>query len=127
MKPYESKNIPFARELRKGMTDQERKLWYKFLKVLPIKFYRQRPIGNYIVDFYCNSLKLVIEIDGGQHYDDEALKYDKERTKYLISIGLKVLRFTNRDIDMRLDNACEAIWLEIEKRTPPTPHLCTSF
>ena len=120
MKPYQQKNIPFAKEMRKEMTKQESKLWFRFLKDLPIKFYKQRAIGNYIVDFYSSKAKLVIEIDGSQHNDDETIKYDEERSEYLGKLGLKVMRFTNMDIDMQLWNVCHHILLEIEKRTPPS-------
>ena len=118
MKPYEQKNIKFAKEMRRQMTQQESKLWFNFLKDL--KFYKQRPIGNYIVDFYFSKAKLVIEIDGSQHNDEEMLKYDEERSEYLGKLGLKVMRFTNMDIDMQLDNVCEHILFEIKKRTPPS-------
>ena len=98
-----------AKELRKNMTEQERKLWYCFLKDYNETFNRQFIIGNYIVDFYCDSKKLVIEIDGSQHYEENSILYDQERTNYLNSLGVRVLRFTNLDIDKRFEEVKEEI------------------
>ena len=91
------------------MTDQERHLWFDFLRTYPVKFYRQRVIGNYIVDFYCSSAKLVIEIDGSQHYMPDGVKYDKIRTETLHRYGLNIVRFTNIDIDRSFREVCETI------------------
>ena len=91
--------VTYARENRRKMTPQESKLWYQFLKDHPVKFYRQRPIGNYIVDFYCSKAKLVIEVDSWIHYEDQFVKYDKKRTAYLKKQGLSVMRIENEDID----------------------------
>lgn len=120
MKPYEQKNITFAKHLRQNLTQQESKLWFRFLRDLPIKFYKQRAIGNYIVDFYSSKAKLVVEIDGIQHNKEKNAKYDFERSEYLESLGLKVMRFKNLDIDMQFDNVCEHILYEIKERTPPS-------
>ena len=98
-----------ARALRKEMTPQELRLWYRFLRTYPVKIYKQRIIGEYIVDFYCHSAKLVIEIDGSQHYDPQCIAYDKERTAFLESLGLKVIRFSNADINVRFSAVCEEI------------------
>ena len=100
---------PYAKELRKNMTKQERHLWYDFLKNCPVRFLRQKVIENYIVDFYCKKIGLVIEIDGGQHYNDESMKYDQIRTEILSKYGLDVLRFTNIDIDKNFEGVCETI------------------
>ena len=81
MKPYNKSNIPLAKNLRINMTPWERKLWYEFLREYPMKFQRQKSIGNYIVDFYCARVKLVIELDGGRHYTYEQIKSDEFRTK----------------------------------------------
>jgi very-short-patch-repair endonuclease len=94
--PYNPKLLERAKELRKNMTDSEKKLWHQYLKDFPYKVYRQRPIDNYIVDFYCAKLKLVIEIDGDPHFTDEARKYDRERSSILGGYELEVLRFTNQ-------------------------------
>ena len=98
---------PYAKQLRKEMTKQECHLWYDYLKNCPIRFLRQKVIENYIVDFYCKKLNLVIEIDGGQHYEDESIKYDNERTEVLNKYGLEVVRFTNIDIDKNFEGVCE--------------------
>ena len=101
--------LPHARELRRDMTPQERKLWYMFLRRYPVKIYKQRIIGSFIVDFYCASAKLVIEADGSQHYSEEGLAYDVRRSACLASMGLQVLRFTNHQIDHEFRSVCEAI------------------
>lgn len=102
-----------ARILRKNMTKQERILWTFLRKknINNLKFRRQYPIGNYIVDFICNEKKLIIEIDGGQHNENKNITYDQERTKYLESKGYKVIRFWNNDID----NNIEEVYLDILK------------
>ena len=109
--PYEHHLIERARKLRKEMTRQEKHLWYDFLKDYPLRFQRQKAIGNYIVDFYCHSAKLVIELDGSQHFDEETLRYDKRRTDFLNELGLTVLRIANIDIDRHFESAC----MEIDK------------
>ena len=98
-----------AKKLRKNMTKPERHLWYDFLSKRPEKWYRQKIIGNYIVDFYCEAFKLVIELDGSQHYEENAREYDKNRSTFLESMGNKVIRFTNTDIASRFDSVCESI------------------
>ena len=112
---YEGNLIPFAKKLRKNMTRQERHLWYDFLRSYPIRFQRQKTIGNYIVDFYCHSANLVIELDGSQHYFDEGITNDKERDEFLTKQGLRVLRFSNKDIDENFKGVCEYIDLIIKK------------
>ncbi len=101
--------------LRKNMTDEERHLWYDFLRQYELNFRRQKPIGNYIVDFYCGKARLVVEIDGGQHYDEAAIVYDKKRTEYLNNQGLFVLRFTNREIHENFREVCEHIDNEVKR------------
>ena len=86
-----------CQSLRREMTPEEKHLWYDFLKNYEIQFYRQKVIGNYIVDFYCRRAKLAIEIDGAQHYENDAIEYDLRRTEYLNSEGIAVLRFLNGD------------------------------
>ncbi len=109
MLQYNKNNIPLAKSLRKNMTPQERKLWYKFLKDHKLRFQRQKSIGNYIVDFYCAKARLVIELDGGGHYEDEQIEKDKLRTLELNKLNLNVLRFTNTDIDRRFNDVCTYI------------------
>jgi len=98
------------------MTPQERKLWYCFLRRYPIKIYKQRIIDFFIVDFYCASAKLVIEVDGSQHYTEDGLAYDAERTKRLERYGLKVIRFPNREVDRDFQNVCDEIDRNIQER-----------
>ena len=114
---YKSKNIANARTLRKEMTRQERHLWYDFLRSYPIKIYRQKAIGEYIADFYCSKALLVIELDGGQHYEEEQKLYDQRRTQKLNELGIKVIRFTNIDVDRNFNAVCMEIDTEIKKRT----------
>ena len=104
-----SKLRPYAQKLRREMTKEERHLWYDFLRSLPVTFHRQKVIGSYIVDFYCADAKLVIELDGSQHYDEEGLAYDAMRTKALEGYGLKVIRFSNLDIDKNFEGVCAFI------------------
>lgn len=100
-----------AKILRKNQTTQEQKLWniLRNRKLLGYKFKRQYPIGNYIVDFVCKELKLIIELDGGQHNTTEGVIYDKKRTEYLQAAGYKILRFWNTDIDKNIDGVYEKI------------------
>ena len=88
------------------MTKQEKHLWYDFLRTYPIKIYRQRSINSYIVDFYCSRAHLVIEVDGGQHYTNKGIVYDKKRTAALEKYNLKVIRFSNREIDDQFEGVC---------------------
>ena len=106
---YSEKNKQNAQNLRRAMTKEERHLWYDFLRTYPVKFYRQRRIDNYIVDFYCRKAQIVIELDGGQHYDEQARQYDTERTRLLNNRGLHVLRFTNIDINQHFREVCVQI------------------
>ena len=105
-RPYSSQAMERAKELRHDMTRQERHLWYDFLRQYRPKFYRQRPIGPYIADFACPSAGLIVELDGGQHYEEEQRSYDEQRTKYLFSQGYRVLRFINSDVDHRFETVC---------------------
>ena len=113
---YNGENAQNAKNLRRNMTEQERKLWYLFLKDYPVKFYRQRMIDNYIADFYCAKAKLAIELDGSQHYSDEGEEYDKRRTEVLESRGIKVLRFTNPQITNNFKEVCEVTDSEVKNR-----------
>ena len=98
-----------AQTLRKNMTKEERHLWYDFLKSYPVQFRRQYAVGNYIVDFYCYKAKLVVELDGSQHYEPQAQEYDLRRTAFLQKQGLTVMRFSNLDILQRFAGVCEQI------------------
>ena len=99
----------FSKKLRKEMTKEERRLWYDFLKSLPVTVNRQKVLGSYIVDFYCAQAKLVIELDGSQHYDDEGRSSDQTRDQYLQSLGLTVLRFSNYDVAKNFSGVCTEI------------------
>ena len=98
-----------AKKLSKNMTHQESKLWFRFLKPHPLKWYRQRIINRFIVDFYCSQANLVIEIDGSQHFTEQGLAYDKERTAILEAYNLTVLRYTNKLIDYHFNEVCQDI------------------
>ena len=113
---YNKENKQLAKGLRKSLTSEERNLWYQYLRLYPIKFYRQRCIGNYIVDFYCSKAKLVIELDGSQHYEEKAVEYDSKRTRFLEEQGLSVLRFTNRDVKYHFEEVCYLIDEEVKKK-----------
>ncbi len=104
-----NKLLPLAKELRRDMTPEERHLWYDFLRSYPIKIYKQRIIGRFVVDFYCHKAKLVIELDGSQHYTDDGMAYDAERTALLNSCELHVIRFSNSDVKTNFENVCAAI------------------
>ena len=113
-------NKPLAKALRKEMTPWERKLWYCFLKDYPVRFQRQKCIDNFIVDFYCFQGKIIIELDGGGHYEPNKVKADDKRTRILENYGLKVIRFCNTDIDKNFYGVCTMIDQEVMSRiTPP--------
>ena len=122
--PKNNSQLENARRLRREMTPHERKLWYLFLRKYPVKIYKQRIIGKFIVDFYCASAKLVIEVDGSQHYESQGMAYDAERSAFLSALGLEVLRFSNRDIDRNFRGVCEQIDRTIQKSLQgPLSHL----
>ena len=98
-----------AKQLRKNMTKEERRLWYDFLKTLTVTVNRQKVIGNCIVDFYIASSKIVIELDGSQHYEDSGIESDAKRDAFLNDLGIKVLRYSNLDINQRFESVCEDI------------------
>ena len=113
---YNGKLIPRAKELRKNATKQENHLWYDFLRTYPVRFQRQKTIDGFIVDFYCHKAKLVIEIDGSQHYTDEGLAYDEERSLILSKYNLEILRFSNLDTDKNFNGVCTIIDETIKER-----------
>jgi len=116
MIPYNRNLKQYSRQLRGNMTDAERHLWARIrMKQLKgYQFYRQKPIGDYIVDFFCPRAKLVIEVDGSQHFSDEITEYDRIRNEYLSSLGLRVLRFTNIDVLTHIESIFESIIENIE-------------
>ena len=122
MLPYNEKLKQPSRKLRDSMTDAERRLWAKvrMRQVKGCQFYRQKPIGDYIVDFFCPRANLVIEVDGGQHFSDETTDYDKIRDEYMRSLGLRVLRFTNTEVLTNIEGVVESI-LESMEQIPLSP------
>ena len=107
--PYDARLNGRAVELRQDMTPQEKKLWYSYLRKYPVKIYKQRVIEHFIVDFYCPAARLVIELDGSQHYTEQGKEYDEQRTAILEQYGVRVLRFTNLEVDRYLDAVCMQI------------------
>lgn len=114
---YNKRLIPVAKQLRKAMTKEERHLWYDFLRDYPVRFKRQNTIGKYIVDFYCAKAKLVIELDGSHHFEDENIEKDLQRTKFLENYGLKVIRIPNNEVNKNFRGVCEYIDNEVRKVT----------
>jgi very-short-patch-repair endonuclease len=110
--PFNRNIKPLARELRKNMTDAERYLWGRLRgkQLGNHQFYRQKNIGNFIVDFYCPALKLILEVDGGQHYEESAWAKDRERDLYLSRLGFTVLRFSAKEVFENLEGVLESIW-----------------
>ena len=104
-----------ARTLRKNMTKEERHLWYDFLRSYPVKFLRQKILGKYIVDFYCAEAKLIVELDGSQHYEDKGMEYDAERTAYLEQYGVRVLRIPNNEVSRNFSGVCEYIDIAVKQ------------
>ena len=110
-----------AKSLRKNMTKEERHLWYDFLKVLPITVNRQKVIGKYIVDFYIASSKVVIELDGSQHYEQSGIESDAQRDEFLNSLGIQVLRYSNADVNQRFESVCQDILNKIDTSSVAVP------
>jgi len=117
MLPYNPKLKSNSRKLRNNTTDAERLLWFHLRRkqVCNIQFYRQKPIGKYIVDFYAPAAKLVIEVDGGQHFEKQHMHSDQQRDAYLESLSLKVFRFDNRQVLLNLRGVMEVIFYELNK------------
>ncbi len=103
---HNEKIVPLARALRKNMTKEERHLWYDFLRSYPVRFSRQKILGKYIVDFYCAKAKLVVELDGGQHYEEDSILKDQERTDSLEGYDLKIIRIPNNEINQNFEGVC---------------------
>ena len=110
IRKHNAKLTATAAALRKNMTKEERRLWYEFLCRYPVRFYRQKVLGTYIVDFYCAKAKLVVELDGSQHFVPEGLTYDAERTEFLSGYGLTVLRIPNNEVERNFSGVCE--WID---------------
>ena len=111
--------VPLARVLRKNMTKEEKHLWYDFLRHHPARFTRQKILGKYIADFYSAKAKLIIELDGSQHYTPDGKSYDAERTEYLEKYGLTVLRILNIDVNENFCGVCNYINKVIDQTNSP--------
>ena len=101
--------VPLAKQLRREMTKEEHHLWYDFLRSYPVRFSRQKVMGKYIADFYIAEAKLVIELNGSQHYEDINAKKDAERTAFLETYGLTVIRIPNNEVNRNFCGICEYI------------------
>ncbi len=112
---HNKKLVNNAKSLRKNMTKEERHLWYDFLRQYPIRFLRQKVIGQFIVDFYCPEVKLVIELDGSQHYEPIGLEKDTERTHYLSQYGIKVVRIPNNEVIKNFQGVCQYIDMQVRQ------------
>lgn len=113
---YNESLVPLAKNLRKNMTKEERHLWYDFLRRYPVPFTRQKVLGRYIVDFYCAKAKLVVELDGGQHYEETEILRDEARTAFLEDYGLCVVRIPNNEVMRNFRGVCEYIDEQVKNR-----------
>ena len=107
--------VPLAKQLRKEMTKEERHLWYDFLRKYPVRFSRQKILGKYIVDFYSAEAKLVIELDGSQHYESNSIEKDADRTAFLENYGLTVIRIPNNEVSQNFRGVCEYIDIAVKQ------------
>jgi len=114
--PRNKKLKNLSQTLRKNTTKEENHLWYDFLKQYPVQFNRQKVIGSFIVDFYCKKAKIVIELDGSQHYEEKGIEKDKIRDEFFENLNIKVMRFTNLEIQRKFEAVCEMIDDEVKKR-----------
>ena len=112
---HNPKIVPTAKMLRKNMTKEERHLWYDYLRTHPVRFSRQKVLGKYITDFYSAQARLVIELDGGGHYTEEARQYDVERTAFLEAYGLTVIRIPNNEVISNFRGVCDYIDMMTEQ------------
>ena len=112
---------PVAQKLRKEMTSQEKRLWYQFLRNLSVPVHRQKIFGHYIVDFYCHEARLIIELDGSQHYEREGREKDADRDAYFYGLGIQVVRYSNAEVNRHFRAVCEDILNKIEERCGTRP------
>ena len=117
-----------AQHLRKNMTEEERRLWLSFFKRLPVTVNRQKTIGRFIVDFYCASAKLVVEVDGAQHYTEQNAEKDRARDEYMRSLGLNVVRYSNQDVNGNFEGVCtdllhrlDLTWADVKNNVTAAP------
>ncbi len=119
---FYNKNLRDAsRQLRNNMTPAEEKLWQEYLRYSKPRVHRQRPMGNFIVDFYIPKAQLIIEIDGNHHFDEKAIAKDRERTLFFNEIGLEILRFENHQVFDSFSDVCETIQKKVQSRLQDTP------
>ena len=111
-----NKLTPLAQIMRRKATREEQHIWYDFLSTYPVRFRRQVVIGKFIIDFYCSSAKLAIELDGSQHYEYPGLNWDDERTQWLQKNGIRVLRFLNSDVRIKFSDVCATIDVAVKER-----------
>ena len=114
--PYNGNLIKTAKKLRKNTTPQEKHLWYDFLRSYPVRFQRQKTIKSFIADFYCHKAKLIVEIDGSQHFSEQGMAYDNERTNILKEFNLEVIRFSNHDVNTNFEDVCMEIDRVVKQR-----------
>ena len=107
--PYRRDLKPRSQALRRDPSPAERKLWYEFLRDLPAKFTRQKPLGCYVADFYCARVRLVVEVDGDSHFTDRGKRYDEGRTEAFALRGIRVIRFTNSEVTQQFEAVCARI------------------
>ena len=122
-RPYNISLRKRAQELRRNATIQENRLWYEYLRYFRPRFTRQRIVGSYILDFYCGKVRLAIELDGSQHFETDALEYDNARTRFLESLGIQVMRFTNFDVEGSFEGVCNTIERQVNallEQPPPS-------
>jgi very-short-patch-repair endonuclease len=121
MLPYDQRLKGRARSLRANLTNAEQCLWARLRRkqILGVQFYRQKPIGNYIADFYAPAARLVVEVDGSQHFEPRQAEHDRRRDAYLKQLGLRVLRYTDRQVLLELDSVAEEIFRAVEEKNPP--------
>ena len=121
MLPYNKYLKQHSRELRNNLTDAERSLWSKLRRkqLNGVQFYRQRIIGDYIVDFYCHQAKIVVEVDGSQHYSQDMMERDRKRDEYMKSSGLMVLRFSDAEVLENIEGVVQRIWEHMSESNPP--------
>ena len=111
--------VHHARQLRRNMTREEKHLWYDFLRDFPVRFVRQKVIGHYIADFYCAKARLVVEVDGGQHFTEEGFSGDAQRTQAMQAYGLQVVRIPNNEVWKNFAGVCEYIAQQVKIRMGP--------
>lgn len=114
--PRNKKLKNFSSDLRNKATPEENKLWFEFLRTYPVRFNRQRIVGNYILDFYCAKARLAVELDGSQHFESKNQKYDESRSAYLEKLGIEVLRFANCDVNENFYEVCTVIDEAVKRR-----------